>query len=121
STPGDRRFHAEPLACSECGPQLSLEQKQRPVCTRTGEALSQAVSLLRSGAVLAVKGIGGYHLLCDACQPAAVAALRARKRRPHKPLAVLFPQSGADGLDSVREHVQLDPVAAEALLSAARP
>ena len=121
STPGDRRFHAEPLACSACGPHLILEQRQRPVCTATEEALLQVVRLLRTGAVVAVKGIGGYHLMCDACQPAAVATLRARKRRPHKPLAVLFPQRGADGLDSVREHVMLDPVAAEALLSAARP
>ena len=121
STPGDRRFHAEPLACPACGPQLALEQNERPVCTATDEALLQAVRLLESGAVLAVKGIGGYHLMCDACQPAAVARLRERKRRPHKPLAVLFPQRGVDGLDVVREHAQLDPAANLALLSAARP
>ncbi|HEY5810421.1 MAG TPA: acylphosphatase, partial [Povalibacter sp.] len=121
STPGDRRFHAEPVACPACGPHLSLEQEQHASLTETKEALLRAVRLLKAGAVLAVKGIGGYHLMCDACQPAAVATLRARKRRPHKPLAVLFPQRGADGLDAVREHAQLDPSAEQALLSAARP
>ena len=114
STPS--RWHVR-----HCGPQLALEQNARPVCTVTEEALLQAVQLLKSGAVLAVKGIGGYHLMCDACQPAAVARLRERKRRPHKPLAVFFPQRGVDGLDVVREHAQLDPAANLALLSAARP
>ena len=109
STPTDRRFHAEPLACAACGPHLALEQKQHPTLTVTDEALLRAVQLLESGAVLAVKGIGGYHLMCDASQPAAVAKLRERKRRPHKPLAVLFPQRGVDGLDAVREHALLDP------------
>jgi len=121
STPTDRRFHAEPLACATCGPHLALEQKQHPTLTATDEALLRAVQLLESGAVLAVKGIGGYHLMCDASQPAAVAKLRERKRRPHKPLAVLFPQRGVDGLDAVREHALLDPASGEALLSAARP
>ena len=120
ATPGDRRFHAEPLACAACGPQLSLEQKDRPLVVKD-EALLQAVRVLESGAVLAVKGIGGYHLMCDARQPAAVERLRERKRRPHKPLAVLFPQAGVDGLAAVREHVLLDALAAAALCSAARP
>lgn len=121
SAPGDRRFHAEPLACPACGPRLSLEQEQSATSTSTDEALRQAVQQLKSGAVLAVKGIGGYHLMCDACQPAAVARLRERKRRPHKPLAVLFSQRGVDGLDAVREHAQLDPAAEQALMCQARP
>ena len=60
---------------------------------------------LRDGRVLAVRGIGGYHLLCDACDEAAVRRLRERKRRPDKPLAVMFPQRGADGLDAAREEL----------------
>lgn len=121
SQPCDRRFHAEPVACPSCGPHLALEQEGRPVITETNEALLRTVRLLRAGAVLAVKGIGGYHLMCDACRPDAVSALRARKRRPDKPLAVLFPQSGADGLDVVRANANVDSVAAQALLSAVRP
>ncbi len=74
--PADRRFHAEATCCPACGPQLSMP-------------LSEAVSLLRQGAVLAVKGIGGYHLACLAGDESAVARLRARKQREEKPFAVL--------------------------------
>ncbi len=81
--PGNRRFHAETIACAACGPRLIFE-------TREGEAaLQAALAMLRAGQVVAVKGIGGYHLMCDATDSAAVARLRARKRRPHKPLAVM--------------------------------
>ena len=74
--PCDRRFHAEPICCPACGPRLSLP-------------LDEAVGLLRAGAILAVKGIGGYHLACDARDEAAVARLRARKVREEKPFALL--------------------------------
>src|SRR3954451_34824 len=74
--PDDRRFHAEPIACPACGPQLSMP-------------LEEAVGLLRGGAILAVKGLGGYHLACDAGDEDAVARLRARKQRDDKPFAVM--------------------------------
>jgi hydrogenase maturation protein HypF len=74
--PGDRRFHAEPIACHVCGPALSLP-------------LERAVALLRDGAILAVKGLGGWHLACDAAGEEAVARLRARKQREDKPFAVM--------------------------------
>ncbi len=74
--PLDRRFHAEPIACPVCGPQLSLP-------------LERAVELLREGAILAVKGLGGYHLACDAGNEEAVARLRSRKNREDKPFALL--------------------------------
>lgn len=74
--PGDRRFHAEPVACPACGPRLSLP-------------LDEAVSLLLAGSIVAVKGLGGWHLACDATNEEAVARLRARKHREEKPFAVL--------------------------------
>jgi hydrogenase maturation protein HypF len=74
--PADRRFHAEPIACPACGPDLSLP-------------LEQAVAALRDGAIVAVKGLGGYHLACDATSEDAVARLRGRKGREEKPLAVM--------------------------------
>ena len=74
--PCDRRFHAEPIACPECGPQLSL-------------SLDEAVALLRAGSVVAVKGLGGWHLACDAASESAVARLRVRKHREEKPFALI--------------------------------
>ena len=74
--PADRRFHAEPIACPACGPRLSIP-------------LEDAVAALQDGAIVAVKGLGGYHLACDATSEEAVARLRARKGREEKPLAVM--------------------------------
>jgi hydrogenase maturation protein HypF len=119
--PHDRRFHAEPVGCPSCGPQLSLVDA---CCDRTmtaDAALSAALTRLRDGKVLAVKGIGGYHLMCDARDVAAVTTLRQRKFRPDKPLAVMFPIAGIDGLDIVREYADLDATEAELLASPARP
>jgi hydrogenase maturation protein HypF len=81
--PADRRFHAQPNACPECGPALALGD------LRGQAALRAAVAALREGAVVAVKGIGGYHLACLAAREPAVAALRARKHREDKPFAVM--------------------------------
>jgi hydrogenase maturation protein HypF len=118
--PHDRRFHAEPIACPECGPQLVFADPSRRIET-TPAALDACVTALRAGAIVAVKGIGGYHLLCDACDRSAIARLRERKRRPTKPLAVLFPSAGVDGLAVVRRHLVLDAETADALRDCARP
>ena len=88
--PADRRFHAQPVCCPNCGPTLTY--RDRTGQTLPGESgLQAARRLLRDGGVLAVKGIGGYHLACDAGNEAAVTGLRARKRRGDKPFAVMVP------------------------------
>jgi hydrogenase maturation protein HypF len=89
--PADRRFHAQPNACPECGPTLRL----LPGDDYGDEALRGAVAALREGRIVAVKGIGGYHLACLAGSETAVAALRARKHREDKPFAVMVRDAGA--------------------------
>jgi len=89
--PADRRFHAQPNACPECGPRLVLRDGAgRPLADRD-DALRAAAEALGEGRIVAVKGLGGFHLMVDGCNEAAVRRLRARKRRPEKPFALLFP------------------------------
>ncbi len=119
--PHDRRFHAEPVACPVCGPHLEFVAAAHERPSGGDEAaLAAAVAVLRAGRVLAVKGIGGYHLMCDARSEDAVTRLRDRKQRPDKPLAVMYPWRGSDGLDVVRDAFDLEAAALEALLDPAR-
>ena len=89
--PANRRFHAEPVACTRCGPRLEFVQPAGETVSGNDEGLSAAIAVLQGGGIIAVKGIGGYHLICDACNEDAIARLRRNKPRPDKPLAVLFP------------------------------
>ncbi len=116
--PFDRRFHAEPIACPECGPALSFATGDSRVAD---DALECAVRMLQQGKSLAVKGIGGYHLVCDALDTTAVGRLRARKQRPDKPLAVMFPVRGADGCAAVGDYAHLDADDVALLASPMRP
>ena len=113
--PLNRRFHAEPNACPVCGPQLSLLAPDGSVLDE-GDPLTAAQERLRAGQVLAVKGLGGYHLACLASSEAAVALLRERKRRPHKPLAVM-----ARDLATARRLCVISPAEAAELEGPRRP
>lgn len=85
SDPNDLRFHAQPVACANCGPRLWFEDAEGT----EDDAIAVAVARLRAGAILAVKGLGGFHLCCDATNEDAIARLRSRKHRPTKPLALM--------------------------------
>jgi hydrogenase maturation protein HypF len=103
SDPHARRFHAQTIACAECGPQLARE-------------IETVVAALRAGRIVALKGLGGYQLLCDASNPASVARLRERKCRPAKPLAVLV-----ESLEQADQLAELSPQERKALASSAGP
>ncbi len=114
AAPGDRRFHAEPNACPTCGPRLGLlDAGGRPL---PGDPVAAALALLRAGAIVAVKGLGGFHLACDARRAGSVHALRQRKQREEKPLAILV-----QGLAAARRWADLDAREEEALASPQRP
>ena len=87
--PADRRFHAQPVACPECGPHYRLEMDGERTVQGDREAIAETAGLLRAGRIVAVKGLGGYHLACDARNAAAVRAMRERKFRKEKPFAVM--------------------------------
>ncbi|WP_226661500.1 carbamoyltransferase HypF [Microbulbifer aggregans] len=89
--PVDRRFHAEPTACQECGPQLALCRSDGTIVARGEDALQKAAEAIRRGSILALKSIGGFQLMVDASNAESVSLLRARKQRPHKPFALIYP------------------------------
>ncbi len=111
--PRDRRFHAQPNACPNCGPQLMFWGQEK---VEGDGALIAAAEALRQGKIVAVKGLGGFHLMVDARNESAVSQLRQRKQRPTKPLAVMYPS-----LESVKNDCQVSDTEAEILQSPAAP
>ncbi len=110
----NRRYHAQPIGCYQCGPKLSFSE--------TGEvyegeaALTHAIKALKSGKIVAVKGLGGFHLMCNATDEPSVRLLRERKRRPAKPFAVMFPD-----VQRIRQHAELCETEAALIESAEKP
>ena len=115
--PLDRRFHAQPVACPVCGPQVWLEisGSEQPSALND-DAIQSARQHLLDGKILAIKGLGGFHLACDATNNSAVAELRRRKLRVDKPFALMFPS-----LESIAEHCQVSAEEASLLESRQRP
>ncbi|MDT8406125.1 MAG: carbamoyltransferase HypF [Methylococcales bacterium] len=119
--PLDRRFHAQPLACSVCGPKLTWQTPEHAPLTGNEAALTQAVNCIKQGGIVAVKGIGGYHLFANALDATAVNCLRVRKRRPHQPFAVMLPIFQADDWQRFKAWFHVDDVTSHLLNSASRP
>ncbi|CAG1772356.1 partial Carbamoyltransferase HypF, partial [uncultured bacterium] len=119
--PLDRRYHAQPLACAECGPSLTFRVPGQPDRVGNETALDACIKALKTGLIVAVKGVGGYHLLCDARDEGIVGRLRERKYRPAKPLAVLLPSRGTEGLDWVLSVAEPEPSELDLLKSPLRP
>jgi hydrogenase maturation protein HypF len=113
--PLDRRFHAQPNACAECGPHLFLWQDGAEISGNL-PALQQTRHLLHNGRIVAIKGLGGFHLACDATNPTAVHTLRTRKGRVDKPFAIMVAN-----VETVRQIAHLSPLEAQWLTSKERP
>jgi hydrogenase maturation protein HypF len=113
--PTDRRYHAQPVACPDCGPRVWYDDGSAEI-RATDPAFVMAQRDLVAGAVIALKGLGGYHLACDARNASAVATLRRRKERPHKPFAVMVRDLG-----QARAIADIDAVESALLTSPARP
>ena len=113
---GDRRFHAQPNACHSCGPHISLHDCHGQFVCEKERALEKVTNLLRKGYIVAVKGLGGYHLLCDATNEETIARLRKKKNREEKPMAVMFPD-----LEAIKDEACLSPLEERAILSIEKP
>lgn len=114
--PLDRRFHAQPIACHICGPQVTLLTAKKEKIAGRDKAVIKATKLLKNGAIIAVKGIGGYHLAVDACNNDAVRRLRERKKRDEKPFAVM-----AANIETARELTLLNEMEERLLSSPEAP
>ncbi len=111
-TPADRRFHAQPIACARCGPHLWLEQAGAELA---GDPIATAAQMLRNGAIIAIKGLGGFHIACDARNPAALHRLRTAKHRPAKPFALM------GTLPLIAQHCSISAAAQQRLTDPAAP
>ena len=116
AAPVDRRFHAEPIACPQCGPVLHFSEPASSVRRERWDALVAAADALRAGKIVALKGLGGYHLLAHAQHQGAIDQLRRRKQRPSKPFAVMVAS-----IDEAEHWGHVSPRERELLLSAENP
>ncbi len=116
TNPLNRRYHAQPIGCWECGPTLSLWDKNNQLKIKNSELINSVVELIKRGNILAIKGVGGYHLVCDASNCEAIAKLRERKNRPSKPFAIMVKD-----IDMAKELAQINELEKKLLSSKERP
>jgi hydrogenase maturation protein HypF len=113
----DRRFHAQPVACAACGPQIWLTNNSgKTIITQTEEVIAETAKLLLAGKIVAIKGIGGFHLAVDALNDRAVQRLRRRKKRDHKPFAMM-----AASIEQIKEYAIVSEAAEQLLKSPQSP
>ena len=113
----NRRFHAQPVACATCGPKVWLTGNNgREIETETSKAIEKAAKLLLEGKIIAIKGLGGFHLAVDAFNNDAVKRLRERKKRDHKPFALM-----TDSIDKIKQYAIVDEIAEKVLKSPQNP
>ncbi|WP_242689765.1 carbamoyltransferase HypF [Sulfurimonas aquatica] len=114
--PLDRRYHAQPISCYDCGPSIRLYDNKETLLCEKNEAIEEISRFLKQGKIVAIKGIGGFHIVCDATNDEAVKDLRMRKKRSKKPFAVMF-----SDLNSVKEHTICNEKERELINSKERP
>jgi hydrogenase maturation protein HypF len=113
----DRRFHAQPVACPVCGPKIWLtDSKGQTIVAKTDSSIAETARLLRAGKIVAIKGIGGFHLAVDALAEQAVQRLRQRKRRDHKPFALM-----AGSIEKIKKYAIVSELAEQVLKSPQSP
>ncbi len=114
--PSDRRFHAQPIACPKCGPKVFLTDAKGKVFSRESKSVEESAERIREGRIVALKGLGGFLLVCDARNTDAVKRLRQKKYREEKPLAVMYPD-----IKSVKEDCEVNQLEEETMLSPRHP
>ncbi len=114
--PQDRRFHAQPNACPVCGPHISLFTSDKEFISEKEKALKDTVKLLKEGKILAIKGVGGFHLVCDATNNKAIKTLRERKKRGEKPFAVMFKD-----INQIKEYADITDFEEAIIVSPEKP
>lgn len=114
--PLNRRYHAQPVACEDCGPNMTLYNINDSILSYNIKAIEQTASLIKDGYIIAVKGIGGFHIVCDATNDKVVNKLREIKNRPNKPFAVMF-----SSINSIKQYTNMNYQEEEILTSKEKP